>query len=575
MDRYLPGPLKDLVGRIAAAVGVPPGDAELFADALVEADLTGASTHGVSRLAIYVKRMEKGLIDPAASLKIDRRRGATLAVDACNGLGQVQAARTLDLLIPMARESGIASATVRRSQHFGAASYFCNRAADRDMILLATTNCEPSMSPEGGCAAFFGTNPIAMSFPTGKGFHVKVDLATSLVARGNIIAAQRRGQAIPPGWALDPDGNPTTDAGAALAGTVLAMAGHKGYALALMVEALSGVLSGAAVGPDVGSMYKQLDREQDVGHFFCLMDISAFMDLEQFKSRIDRMIEQIKTCRRRANVEEILVPGERSARTAAEAPAKRRFARPGDRCRIERAGSPPWHTAGSWTGDRSGMREVHRMQRILVPENIAGNEMDALRRRFDVAWHPDLWKEPEKLRAAVADAQAIIVRNQTKVNAELIGAAGKLAVIGRAGVGLDNVDCAAASAAGVVVAYTPEQNSISVAELAIGMMLALARTIPAADASAKSGAWDRKRFMGGVELYGKVIGIVGMGRIGFLTAMRAARSNGRHRVRSGSASRLRRDHRDARSIDEPGRPARVGRFRLMPCPRDASHGQPL
>jgi LDH2 family malate/lactate/ureidoglycolate dehydrogenase len=318
MDRYLPEPLKQLASRIVAAVGAAAGDAALFADALVEADVAGTSTHGVSRLAIYLKRIEKGLIDPRAPLTVERRRAATLAIDASNGLGQVQAAKTLDLLIPMARETGIASATVRRSQHFGALSYYCNRAADEGMILLATTNCEPSMSPEGGCEAFFGTNPIGMSFPTGKGFHVKVDLATSLVARGNIIAAQKRGGTIPAGWALDPDGSPTTDASAALAGTVLTMAGHKGYALALMVEVLSGVLSGAAVGPEIGSMYKHLDREQDVGHFFCLMDVTAFMELDAFKLRIDAMIDRIKSCRRRPGVEEILVPGERSSRTAKE-----------------------------------------------------------------------------------------------------------------------------------------------------------------------------------------------------------------------------------------------------------------
>jgi LDH2 family malate/lactate/ureidoglycolate dehydrogenase len=310
--------LKQLVARIAAAVGVAPNGAILLADALVDADLAGTSTHGVSRLAIYVKRIEKGLIDPNAELRVERRRGATLAVDAANGLGQVQAARTLELLTPMAREMGVASATVRRSQHCGALSYYCNRAAEQGLILLATTNGEPSMSPEGGRDAFFGTNPIAMSFPTGKGFAVKVDLATSLVARGNIIAAQKRGQSIPAGWALDPEGNPTTDAATALAGTVLTMAGHKGYALALMVEVLSGVLSGAAFGPDVGSMYKNLDRTQNVGHFFCLLDVEAFIDLPQFTARVDAMIDRIKSSRRRPGVEEILVPGERSYRTASE-----------------------------------------------------------------------------------------------------------------------------------------------------------------------------------------------------------------------------------------------------------------
>jgi LDH2 family malate/lactate/ureidoglycolate dehydrogenase len=316
MDRYPPQLLKRWVAQLAAASGVPNDDAAILADSLVEADVHGTSTHGVSRLAIYLKRIQRGLIDPRAALTIERRRGATLAVDAGNGLGQVQAVKTLDLLIPMAREMGVATATIRRSQHFGALAYYCNRAAEAGMILLATSNCEPSMSPEGGREAFFGTNPIAMSCPTGKGFPIKVDLATSLVARGNIIAAQKRGESIPEGWALDAEGRPTTDAEAALAGTVLAMAGHKGYALALMVEVLSGVLAGAAVGPDIGSMYKHLDREQNVGHFFSLMDISAFMEPPEFTRRIDAMIDRIKGCRKRPGVEEILVPGERSSRTA-------------------------------------------------------------------------------------------------------------------------------------------------------------------------------------------------------------------------------------------------------------------
>jgi len=315
MKRFSVHSTKGFVANIATAAGVSAEDSAILADSLVAADLSGTSTHGVSRLAIYVKRIRKGLIDPCAQIVIDRRRAGALAVDAGNGLGQVQAVKVLHMLMPMARECGTASATIRNSQHFGALSYYCNLAADQNMILLATTNCEPAMSPAGGCEPFFGTNPIAASFPTGKGFHVKIDLATSLVARGNIIASQKRGQAIPPGWALDPQGNPTTDAAQALAGTVLTMAGHKGYALAMMVEVLSSVLSGAAVGSSIGSMYKNLDRKQDVGHFFCLLDIDAFMDVDQFKSRIDATIDQIKACRKRPGVEEILVPGERSHRT--------------------------------------------------------------------------------------------------------------------------------------------------------------------------------------------------------------------------------------------------------------------
>lgn len=316
MTRYAAEPLRELVTRLARSAGVPEPAAAILSEALVDADLHGSSTHGVSRLSIYLKRVELGQIDPAAELTVEQRRPAVLSVDANNGLGQVQAVRTLDRLTELARDHGVATATVRRSQHFGALSYYCNRAAAGDMILLATTNCEPAMSPTGGYEPFFGTNPVAASFPTGMGWPVKIDLATSVTARGNIIAAEREGRSVPEGWALDAAGNPTTDAAAALAGTVLTMAGHKGYALALLVEMLSGVLSGAAIGPGIGSMYKELDRPQDVGHFFCLLDIAAFMDPSTFKERVDGTIDQIKSSRRRPGVDEILIPGERSARTA-------------------------------------------------------------------------------------------------------------------------------------------------------------------------------------------------------------------------------------------------------------------
>jgi len=310
--------LVTLTARLAQAAGMRAEDAQIFADALVDADLHGVSTHGLSRLNIYLKRIELGLIDPKAELRVDRQAEAILALDAGNGLGQVQAVKALEMLIPMAEKNGIAAAAIRNSQHFGALSYYCNRAAERGCVLLAMTNCEPAMSPAGGADAFFGTNPIAASFPTGKGFAIKIDLSTSAIARGNIIAAAKKNEPIPLGWALDADGQPTTDPERALVGTVLTMAGHKGYALALMVEMLSGVLSGAAIGSDIGSMYKNLDRKQDVGHFFCLLHINAFMDYAEFIRRVDETIDRLKAGKKMAGVDEILVPGERSSRIAKE-----------------------------------------------------------------------------------------------------------------------------------------------------------------------------------------------------------------------------------------------------------------
>jgi LDH2 family malate/lactate/ureidoglycolate dehydrogenase len=317
MNRYPQESLQSLAAELAAAVGVQPDDAVLFAEALVDADLHGVPTHGVSRLSIYLQRIEAGLIDPKAALTTDRRAGSVLALNAGNGLGQVQARKALDMLIPLAQQNGVATATLRNSQHFGALSWYANYAASQGLVLLAMTNGEPAMSPAGGYEAFLGTNPLAASFPTGKGFPVKIDLATSTVARGNIIAAQKKKRAIPEGWALDRDGKPTTDASEALLGTVLTMAGHKGYALAMMVEIFSGVLSGAAIGPGVGSMYKNLDRKQDVGHFFCLFNIEAFLDYREYLQRMDETIDRIKASKKRPDAEEILVPGERSSRTAA------------------------------------------------------------------------------------------------------------------------------------------------------------------------------------------------------------------------------------------------------------------
>lgn len=318
MKRFQQSYLQQVIAQLAEHVGVSHEDASLFARVLVDADVHGTSTHGVSRLNIYLERISKGLIDPRATLSVDREHGSALAIDAGNGLGQVQAIKALQLLMPLAKANGVAAATIRNSQHFGAVSYYCNYAAEHGMILLAMTNCEPAMAPTGGYEPFFGTNPIAASFPRKDGPPVKVDLATSIVARGNIIAANKKKEPIPEGWALSRTGEPTTDAAEALLGTVQTMAGHKGYALALMVEVLSGVLSGAAIGSNVGSMYKNLDRQQNVGHFFCLLDISAFMDRATFDDRMEWMIERLKANKLQPGVEEILVPGERSARAAAQ-----------------------------------------------------------------------------------------------------------------------------------------------------------------------------------------------------------------------------------------------------------------
>jgi LDH2 family malate/lactate/ureidoglycolate dehydrogenase len=183
------------------------------------------------------------------------------------------------------------------------------------MALIATTNSPPGIAPWGGKKAYFGTNPIAFGFPTRQEPPVIVDMSSSVVARGRIMLAAMEGQAIPEGWAMDEEGVETTDAAAALKGAVLPLGGAKGYALAMAVEVMSGVLSGAAFGPHVNNLYKDDDPPANVGHSFILLDVSRWMPLHDYYARMDQLLEEIKESPRAKGTQEILYPGERRHRT--------------------------------------------------------------------------------------------------------------------------------------------------------------------------------------------------------------------------------------------------------------------
>ncbi len=218
--------------------------------------------------------------------------------------------------MPVARETGIAGVAVCNSNHFGTAAYYCRMACEEGMALIAATNSPPGIAPWGGRQAYFGTNPIAFGFPTRREPPVIVDLSSSVVARGKVILAAKQREPIPEGWAIDESGETTTDAQAALKGAMLPLGGAdggaKGYALALAVEMMAGVLSGAAFGPGVGNLYRDGEEPPaDVGHFFILLDLSCWMGLEDYYSRIERFLEEIKASPRAAGAEEILYPGER------------------------------------------------------------------------------------------------------------------------------------------------------------------------------------------------------------------------------------------------------------------------
>lgn len=298
--------------EIFTRLGMSEQDAAIAADCLVKADLEGNESHGISRLAIYAKRMREGRIAAKPEIRFERTN-AVLKVDGGNGLGQVVSYRAVEAAIPIVKEAGMLGVFVNNSNHFGVASYYCQMACRENLALIAMTNSPPGIPPWGGKKAYFGTNPIAFGFPTRTDPPVIVDMSSSVVARGKIILANKTGQSIPPGWAIDEDGVETTDPAAALRGAVLPLGGAKGYALALAIEIMTGVLSGAAFGPHVNNLYKEGDPPANVGHCFILLDIAKWMPLDEYFSRMALFLQEVKAVPTARDIEEIHYPGERRA----------------------------------------------------------------------------------------------------------------------------------------------------------------------------------------------------------------------------------------------------------------------
>jgi len=303
-------PLRSFCQEVFVACGMAREDAFIVADGLVQSNLRGVDSHGVTRVGIYAKRLKMGLVNPHPDVKIVRESDATLLVDGDNGMGQVVGVRALELGLEKVKQSGGAYVGVRRSNHYGAGAYYVQRAVAQDVVAFAYSNAPPTMAPWGGVDPYVGTNPYAFGVPAGGYPPIIVDMATSIVARGKIILAAERGESIPEGWAIDKHGNSTTDAQEALQGSVLPFGGPKGYALSLMIDIMAGALTGAGFGPRVNSLYDNFNEPQDVGAFFKLIDIGQFADPPAFKANIDRIIEEIKSSRRAEGTEEIFLPGE-------------------------------------------------------------------------------------------------------------------------------------------------------------------------------------------------------------------------------------------------------------------------
>ncbi len=302
--------LRQFVIQVLVKAGVPIADGEIVADNLLKADLWGVGTHGISRFPRYLMRIKDGSINSRPAITINKLWPALLAVDGDNGLGSVVAVKAMEAAIKAADSFGLCAVGVRGSNHFGTAGFYCDLAAKRNYLAIVFTNALSAIPPWGGKEAYLGTNPIAIGFPRLAKNPVIIDLATSIVARGKIITAAKQGLSIPEGWALDKEGRPTTNAEEALLGMILPMAGPKGYALALAVDHLSGVLTGAAFGKDVAS-YSGTHNQADVGHLIIVIKIDGFISMADYYERTEKFCEEIKAVEKAAGVGEIYLPGER------------------------------------------------------------------------------------------------------------------------------------------------------------------------------------------------------------------------------------------------------------------------
>jgi LDH2 family malate/lactate/ureidoglycolate dehydrogenase len=304
--------------RLLLAHGLPEDDAATVASCLVSADLRGVDTHGLCRLPIYLDRVRHGRINPKPELAPRRITPAAALLDGRDGFGFVVGKRAMREAIDMARELGIGIVAARRSTHFGMAASYVQQALDAGFISLVFSNASPAMPPWGARTALLGTNPFAAGAPAGKHPPFLLDMSPAVAARGKIRRAERRGEQIPLGYALDADGRPTTDPKAALGGVVQPIGTYKGSGLAMLMDILGGVISGAAFGGDVGDQYKVYDRPQDVGHFFLALKPGLFVPEDDYRARMDTLIERVRVSPTAEGFDEVLVPGDPERRSEAE-----------------------------------------------------------------------------------------------------------------------------------------------------------------------------------------------------------------------------------------------------------------
>lgn len=318
-----PDSLRTFTENVFERIGVPEEDSRIAADVLIEADLRGFQSHGVARLFPCFNRIKKDLIEVKPRIEIVWLTSTTGHCDGGNGLGMVVGYRAMKACLSRAREFGSAFLSVSRSNHFGIAGYYSSMALEWNMIGIALSNASPRVVPTGGTTGILGTNPISVAITREGSPPFILDMSTSVVSSGKLDVAVRKGEEIPNGWVY-PSVKPFLDSDGVVPMSVLQYplggerktGGYKGYGLALMVDILCGVLSGAHFGSGLAS--SKIQTEANIGHFFGAMQLTGFRQTEEFQKDFDLFVEDVKSSPREPGVEQILIPGEPEIRSREE-----------------------------------------------------------------------------------------------------------------------------------------------------------------------------------------------------------------------------------------------------------------
>jgi len=302
--------LQALAGRALEGLGLAPGDAAQVARILVMGDLFGHATHGVLRLESYAQRVDAGAIRADAQPLVEEVAPAVARVDGNGAIGPLTGMRALEAAMERARAVGVGLALVRNGNHFGAIAPYCWLAAQQGFATIVGSNASTTVAPTGGREERLGNNPLGIGVPRPGADPVILDMAMSVVARGKIRAAAKRGESIPATWATDRAGRPTTDPAAALEGFLLPFGGYKGYGLALMVDLIAGVLSGAAYLTHVKSWLDEPAEPGNLGHFFLAIDTRKLGSTEWLAQRVEDFAAIVHATPRADPAQPVRLPGE-------------------------------------------------------------------------------------------------------------------------------------------------------------------------------------------------------------------------------------------------------------------------